>query len=217
MAISRDRILYEDPHLLIVSKLAGELTVRGKGPLGKLPLFDFLKKDVPGLRVVHRLDFETSGAVLFAKSKEAYDVILSSDFTGWEKKYRTLVMGRVGRDTGVIRMKLPARGRGVVDAETTYTVLERFRMSSYVEATIATGRHHQIRRHFAMIKHPLVLDGEYGDRKFNGIFKQELRYHNFFLHAYTLAFPHPITKERVEVLSPMPRSFEDCLKKLRSL
>lgn len=214
--ISSDRILYKDKDILVVSKLAAELTVRGKGPVGKLPLFDFLRKEYPELRAVHRLDFETSGVIVFARTKEAYDAILASDFAGWEKKYRTVVMGRMARDTGAVRVRLPARSHGMLDAETLYTVLERFNQSTYVEATITTGRHHQIRRHFAKIGHPLALDDEYGNRKYNGTFKQELRYHTFFLHAYSLTFPHPITKEKITVTAPMPRNFEECLKKLRA-
>jgi len=215
--ISSDRILLKDDHLLIVSKRSMELTVRGKGQVGKLPLLDFLRKDFPELRAVHRLDFETSGIVVFARTKKAYDAILASDFAGWEKKYRTIVMGRVGRETGIIRIKLPARSHGVVDAETSYVVLERFVQSSFIEATIATGRHHQIRLHLAKIGHPLVLDDEYGNRKYNGTFKQEFNYHTFFLHAFALSFPHPITKEKVSVTAPLPRNFEECLKKLRAL
>ena len=217
MPVSADRILYRDDHLLIVSKRSMELTVRGKGPLGNLPLLDFLKKDFPELRAVHRLDFETSGVVVFARTKKAYDAIVASDFAGWEKKYRTIVMSRLGRESGVIRIKLPARGRGMIDAETSYVVLERFLQSSYVEATIATGRHHQIRLHFAKIGHPLALDDEYGNHKYNGTFKQEFRYHTFFLHAFALSFPHPVTKEKISVTAPLPRNFEECLKKLRAL
>src|SRR3989338_10334133 len=75
--MSADRILYQDEHFLAVHKLSGELVVRGKGPVGKLPLLDFLKKDFPGLRPVNRLDFETSGVVLFARSKKALEMALS--------------------------------------------------------------------------------------------------------------------------------------------
>jgi len=126
MTIAPDRILYEDEHLLAVNKLSGELTVRGKGKMGKLPLFDFLKKDYQGLRVIHRLDFETSGVVVFAKTAEAERKILDTKFDQWRKTYVTLVMGRIERNTGAIRKKLPARGKGVVEAETLYTVLDLF-------------------------------------------------------------------------------------------
>ncbi len=230
MGISTDRILYEDEHLLAVHKLCGELSVRGKGKVGKLPLFDFLKKDHPGLRVVHRLDFESSGVVVFAKTKEAERKFLNNKFVQWKKTYRTLVMGRLEQRSGAIRKQLPARRttfdlrhpmskvkgqRSLIDAETLYTVLDRFSNSTYVECVITTGRHHQIRRHFASIGHPLVLDREYGLGKFNQLFRQELGYAKFFLHALSVEFPHPITGKIVRVSAPLPRAFEECLQKLR--
>ncbi|MCA9370578.1 MAG: RluA family pseudouridine synthase [Candidatus Peregrinibacteria bacterium] len=217
MTISPDRILYEDEHLLAVNKLSGELVVKGKGKVGKLPLFDFLKRDYPGLHVVHRLDFETSGVVLFAKHKEAEAKILINKFDQWEKKYVTLVMGRLQRRRGAIRTKLPARSRGMIEAETLYTVLDLFGNSSYVECTITTGRHHQIRRHFASIHHPLVLDKEYGHAKFNQLFRQELGFSKFFLHAASLTFPHPMTGKIIKIEAPLPKPFAACIKTLKSL
>ncbi len=217
MSIAPDRILYEDEHLLAVNKLSGELVVKGAGKVQKLPLFDFLQTDYPGLRVLHRLDFETSGVVLFAKTKEAEAKVLNTKFEQWEKTYQCLVMGRINRPSGAIRKKLPARGRGVVDAETLYKVLDVFANSSYVECVITTGRFHQIRKHFAGIEHPLVLDKEYGHPKFNQLFKQELGYNKFFLHSTSLSFPHPITGKDMVIDAPLPKSFSALIKKLRSL
>ena len=217
MPISSDRILYEDDALLVVNKLSGELTVKGRGVVGKLPLYDFLKKQYPGLKVLHRLDFETSGAVVFAKSADIAKRIIDADFSSWKKTYHSLVMGRVDRKAGVIRKKLPARGKGLVSAETHYTVLERFANSTYVECEISTGRHHQIRRHLAGIGHPLVLDREYGHSKFNQLFRSELGFGKFFLHASEVSFAHPVTGKKVSVQAPLPKGFAACLKKLRSL
>jgi len=70
MPIARDRILYEDEYLLAVNKLSGELVVKGSGKTEKLPLFDFLKKEYPGLRALHRLDFETSGVIILLGRKK---------------------------------------------------------------------------------------------------------------------------------------------------
>lgn len=217
MSIAADRILYEDDALLVVNKLSGELSVRGKGKVGKLPLLDFVKKEYPGVKAVHRLDFETSGVLVFAKNADVERKILNTKFDQWEKTYIALVMGRISRKSGAIRKKLPARGRGYVDAETLYTVCDVFANSTLVECTITTGRHHQIRRHFAHIGHPLVLDKEYGHAKFNQLFRQELGFSKFFLHASKLSFEHPMTKKMVTVEAPLPKNFESCLKKLRSL
>lgn len=218
MSISRDRILYEDAHLLAVNKLGGELVVKGKGEVGKLPLLDFLKKDYPGLRTLHRLDFETSGVVVFARTKEAYEQVMAAHFAGWKKIYRTLVVGRMDREKGEVRKPLPARsGKGTVEAVTRYTVLDRFANSSDVEATIETGRHHQIRRHFASIGYPLVLDHVYGNEKFNRVFTQEFGYRKFFLHAARIELPHPITGKGIVIEAPLPKTFEKMIKTLRSL
>lgn len=230
MSIAKDRILYEDEHLLAVSKRVGELVVRGSGKVSKLPLVDFLKQQYPGLKVLHRLDFETSGVVLFAKNAEVSEQIISSDFSSWEKQYLTLVMGVVDRNSGVIKQKLPARSdsggarkgaaarkSSLVDAQTHYKVLERFANSTYVSCQILTGRHHQIRRHFAGIDHPLVLDREYGHGKFNQLFRQELGFSKFFLHASSLKLKHPVTGEQLEIEAPMPAPFTKCLKTLRDL
>jgi 23S rRNA-/tRNA-specific pseudouridylate synthase len=191
--------------------------VRGKGKVGKLPLLDFLKKDYPGIKAVHRIDFETSGVVVFAKNTEVERKILSNKFDQWTKTYVALVMGRIHRNSGAIRKKLPARSKGFVDAQTLYTVQDVFANSTLVECVITTGRHHQIRRHFAGIDHPLVLDKEYGHGKFNQLFRQELGFSKFFLHASKISFPHPMTGKTVCIEAPMPKPFSACVKKLRSL
>jgi len=228
MPINKDRILYEDAALLAVNKLSGELVVKGSGAVGKLPLLDFLRKDYPGIRPLNRLDFDTSGVVLFARTKAAFEKAMSvgkkqshetelSD-AGWTKTYRALVAGRLQRDKGEITKPLPARsGRGEVSAHTAYKVLERFANSSYVEIVITTGRHHQIRKHFASIEHPLVNDMVYGNRKYNRVFIQELHYKKFFLHAWKMTLSHPTTGEALSIEAPLPKPFEDVLQKLRDL
>jgi RluA family pseudouridine synthase len=223
MAINPDRILFRDDHYLSVNKLSGELVVKGSGRVDKLPLLDFLRKEEPGLRPLNRLDFETSGVVLFARTKEAFEAALGTqkhqeDDVPWKKLYRTLVVGRVKKDKGEVAIPLPARsGKGKIPALTRFSVLERYANSSYVEAEIETGRHHQIRRHFAEIGHPLALDHLYGNKKFNRTFIQEFHYHHFFLHALRLSFTHPITGEAVVIEAPLPKAFEVLLKKLREL
>lgn len=222
MSISAERILFRDDHFLAVNKLAGELVVKGSGRVDKLPLLDFLRKSYPGLRPLNRLDFETSGIVLFARTKAAFEAAMAAmkerteEDLSWVKTYRALVAGRMKKDRGEITFRLPARsGKGDVDAKTTYRVLERFANSSVVEAVIETGRHHQIRKHFAKIGHPLVLDQLYGDPKFNRVFTRELHYHRFFLHSCGLTFTHPITQQPVRIEAPLPQAFEAVLAKLR--
>lgn len=223
--ISGRRILYRDDHLLAVDKLCGELVVAGGERLksghradhATLPLLDFLLKDYPGLRALHRLDFETSGVVLFARTKRAYEAVRASAFADWKKTYRTLVTGRLPHRTGVINLPLPSRGEGDVPALTSYRVDEEYASSTFVEAQMRTGRHHQIRRHFAAIRHPLVLDDAYGNKAFNRVFSREFKCHRFFLHAAVLELPHPVTGQMLRIEAPMPRLFESVRKRLRSL
>ncbi len=217
MPINRDRILYEDEWFLAVHKLSGELTVRGKGEMHKLPLLDFLRKNFPGIRPVSRLDFDTSGVILFARNRQALEKVTETKFEEWKKAYRTIVTGRLRDREGDIKKPLPARTKNILIPSTThYKVLEEFPSCSFVEAVIHTGRHHQIRRHFAGIHHPLALDSLYGDARFNRAFGEKFRYRKFFLHAFSLSFVHPFTGKQVEIISPLPKAFEEILSKLRS-
>ena len=223
MKISSERILYKDEHFLAVHKLSGELVVRGSGPVGKLPLLDFLKKDFPGLRAVHRLDFETSGVVLFARTKAALEAVAPTTGEGrtagipMEKTYVALVKGRPREPQGTIKKPLPARAGGdMVPAETKYKIWEELETVSLVQAVITKGRHHQIRRHFQLNGHPLILDDVYGDPKANKAFSRAFQYRKFFLHAESLTFKHPFTDTETTIKSPLPPAFEAVLKKLKS-
>jgi RluA family pseudouridine synthase len=218
MPVAPDRILYEDQWLLAVDKLGGELVVKGKGRVDKLPLLDFLRKQYPGLAPIHRLDFETSGVVVFAKSRRVLATILEKKFSGWRKHYRALVIGTPKLAKGVIDERLPARsGDGKVAAETTYNVIETIGPVSLVALDFERGQRHQIRRHMALIHHPLILDEVYGNPKANRALGKFLKLHRFFLHASSIIFPHPVTGKTVTVCAPIPRVFEMALKKLRSI
>lgn len=213
--LNPDRILFQDQWFLAVHKLPQELVVRGKGPLGKLPLLDFLRPQFPGVRPLSRLDFDTSGVVLFARTKESSAKVIESKYEGWKKIYHALVAGIIPKDQGDIRFPLPARMSGdKVPAHTAYTVLERFIGCTLVECTIESGKHHQIRRHFALIKHPLLLDDVYGDRKTNISFTKAFRYRRFFLHAAAVEFVHPFTGQPVRIEAPRPKAFEEVLRAL---
>ena len=216
MAINPGRILHVDDALLAVHKLSGELVVRGKGPIEKLPLLDFLRKDYPGVRPLHRLDFETSGVVVFSRRKDVLASVVESKFAGWTKVYRAILMGDVQRREGEISTPLPSREtKELVPAHTRYKVLERLHNATYVEAVIEKGRHHQLRRHFASIGHALALDTVYGNDKFNRSFTRKYRFKRFFLHAYSVTLPHPLTGERLTITAPMPSVFEEALERIR--
>lgn len=218
MPIAPERILFEDQWLLAVDKLGGELVVKGKGRIDKLPLLDFLRKQYPHLVTIHRLDFETSGVVVFAKSRKILATILENKFEGWQKHYRALVLGTPKLAKSTIDYRLPARsGDGKVAAETAYTVIETIGPVSVVELSFERGQRHQIRRHMAMIHHPLILDEVYGEPKANREFSTFLKLRRFFLHASSVTFPHPVTGKTVTVSATMPRAFKGVVKKLKDL
>lgn len=216
MSIDAKRILYDDQWLLAVTKLGGELVVKGKGKIQRLPLLDFLRKDHPGLAPIHRLDYETSGVVLFAKTKNTLKTIVESKFAGWEKTYLAIVVGVPRQKSGDIRIPLPARsGTGNVECLSHYKILEVFRGCSLLEVSFERGQKHQIRRHLSMIGHPLILDELYGDEKLNRRFVKFLKMKRFFLHASTVEFPHPVGGKKLAITSQPPHSFTAVLKKLR--
>lgn len=222
--IAPDRILYEDDALLVVNKLGGELSVAGatepqKGKNAGRPkeaLYDFLHKAYPGLRVVHRLDYATSGVLVFAKSAAIVTTIRAQGFDAWKKTYRAIVAGKMEQKEGVIERKLPARATGEpVEAVTRFKTLAVFPKASFVELVIETGRKHQIRKHMQMIGHPLLLDALYGDPRLDRVFKRKHHYRRFFLHAFALTLPHPVTGKILTIHAPLPKAFEEVLQELR--
>lgn len=172
---------------------------------------------------MNRLDFETSGVVLFARTKAALAAMIPSlskktaEDREILKTYVALITGTPPvKEGGVIRAPLPARNsEKLVPAETKYRVLEQFEYVALVEASFVSGRHHQIRRHFAAIKHPLILDSLYGIENANKAFSKHFHYQRFFLHAAKLTFLHPFTDQKVTIEAPLPPAFEEVLKKLR--
>jgi 23S rRNA pseudouridine1911/1915/1917 synthase len=224
-------ILYEDRDVIVVNKAAGMVVHAGaghsRGTLVNALLHHFgslssINGDLrPG--IVHRLDRETSGVLVIARTDQAHQA-LSRQFHDREveKSYLALVHGRMkqphGRiDTPIsrdpvrrIRMttKLPA-GR---PALTEYRVLEQFERFSYLDVRIGTGRTHQIRVHLASLRHPIVGDRLYGaPQRTEGLPLLD----RFFLHAHRLRFRSPSTGEWISVESPLPGELTACLDVLR--
>ncbi len=216
MPIAKARILYEDQWFLAVTKLSGELVVKGRGKIQRLPLLDYLRETHPTLVPIHRLDFETSGVVVFSKSKNVLATIIETKFAGWKKTYRAIVVGVPRQKSGDIDIPLPARsGTGNVPSLTHYKLLEAFRGCSLVEAQFERGQKHQIRRHLSMIGCPLILDDVYGDERANKLFNKFLKMKRFFLHAMSVDFVHPVTKQPVHIESPEPPGFYKTVNMLR--
>ncbi|MBI4612677.1 MAG: RluA family pseudouridine synthase [Planctomycetes bacterium] len=160
-----------------------------------------------GYGLVHRLDRETSGLVVVARTAEAYDR-LAAAFAAREveKEYRALVLGRPEPGEGLL--SAPVEGKAAV---TRYRVFETRGAVSLIAALPETGRTHQIRIHLAGIGHPVLADSRHG-RGLDGL-TARLRLARLALHAARIGFVHPGTGERVEFEAPMPRDLRRAWKK----
>jgi 23S rRNA pseudouridine1911/1915/1917 synthase len=176
--------------------------------------------------IVHRLDRDTSGLLVAAKTEAALEN-LSDQFRDRTvfKSYVALVHGRVNTDSGRIdqplardpanrtRMAVVRGGRGALSL---YRVKQRFDRFTLLDVELKTGRTHQIRVHLAWLKHPVVGDEIYGAGRDNTIQDAQLRARvrnlgRHFLHAEKLAFVHPTTRERVEFTSELPPELSELL------
>lgn len=167
---------------------------------------------------LHRLDYATSGIVLFGKNSKDRTLLENIHrHSKTSKTYLALVTG-LPPAKGVIDYKIPARQHNIlIDAHTEYRVLARSDENncSLVEIRITTGRRHQIRRHFAMIKFPIVLDNEYENRRFNQRFRRKFRLGRHFLHAWKIAFMHPILDKYIQLAAPLAPDLFSVLKQLK--
>ena len=241
-------IVYEDDTLLLVNKPSGMVVHPGHGNYSGTLInaltfhFDNLPNNSsnrPGL--VHRIDKDTSGLLVVAKTEEAMTHLAKQFFDKTsEREYIALVWGDVKEDQGTIEGAIGRHPKNRLQntvfigddahkgkpAVTHYKVLERFGYVTLVSCQLETGRTHQIRVHFKHIGHTLFNDERYGgDRILKGTsyskYKQFVE--NCFsllprqaLHAKTLGFVHPVTKEKMKFDSPMPDDIAQCLKKWRN-
>lgn len=212
-------VLYVDDHLLVVSKPAGlPSLVDGYNP--EAPhLTGILKGTYPALWVVHRLDRQTSGVIVFARTAAAHrDLNTQFEQRRAVKTYHALVQGLPAWDSRSIRLPLRADGdrrhRTVVDhqrgkpAETDLLVLERFDQVALLQATPHTGRTHQIRAHLAAVGHPIVSDPLYGGAELSGLPR-------LGLHAYSLRLFHPGSKDEMEFIAPYVEDMVQAIDSLR--
>lgn len=240
-------IVYEDDDLLVIDKEAGMVVHPGhghwKGTLVNALAYHFQKLpslnsdiDRPGL--VHRIDKNTSGLIVVAKTEFAMSHLAKQFFDRTTKRlYWAFVWGNMDDDQGTIKghigrhpknrlqMSVYEDGSHGKHAVTHYKVLERFKHMTWVECKLETGRTHQIRAHFRHIGHTLFNDERYeGDQILYGSnlpkYKQFVK--NVFeelprhaLHAHTLGFVHPTTKEEMYFESPMPQDMQNAVDRWR--
>lgn len=221
-------VVYEDAHLLVVDKPPGLTVHPGAGRRTGTLVHAVLARcpDLPGIGgedrpgIVHRLDKDTSGLLVVAKSETALRELQAQIQTRrMRREYLALVHGRVAQDAGTIdapigrdplrrtRMAIVPGGRGAV---THYQVLERFADATLLRLRLETGRTHQIRVHCASLGHPVAGDATYG-RRTNpwGLRRQAL-------HAARLLFDHPVTGAPLVFEAPLPEDMARALAQLRS-
>lgn len=222
-------IVYEDDYLLVVNKPKGMVVHPAAGnytgTLVNALMYhcgDRLSSINGVIRpgIVHRIDKNTSGLLIVAKTDAAHrglaEQIKEHSFT---REYRAVVCGRFKEPEGTVnapigrhpvdRKKMTVTDRNSKSAVTHYTVLEEFNGYSFIKLRLETGRTHQIRVHMAYIGHPVLGDDVYG-KPFKGIDGQ-------CLHAGKIGFVHPITYEYMEFESELPQYFHQVLEKVRRL
>jgi 23S rRNA pseudouridine1911/1915/1917 synthase len=220
-------IVHEDAAIIVVDKPAGLVVHPGAGnPQGTLQnaLLHHAPElaQVPRAGIVHRLDKDTSGLLVVAKTLEAQtDLVRQLAARTVKREYLALVHGRVAGDgaidapigrhpTARTRMAVTARGR---EARTRYRVIERLGAATLVAATLETGRTHQIRVHMRAIGHPLVGDPTYGKRSAAAALLAE--FPRQALHATRLGLVHPATRVACEWESPLPEDMRSLIERLR--
>jgi 23S rRNA pseudouridine1911/1915/1917 synthase len=223
-------IIYEDKDIILINKPKGMVVHPAAGHYsGTLVngLMAHCKEDLSGINgvmrpgIVHRIDMDTTGALIVCKNDVAHNSIAEQlKEHSITRKYFAVVHGVLKQDEGTVsapigrhpvdRKKMSINEKNGREAVTHYRVLERYRQFTYVECQLETGRTHQIRVHLASIGHPLLGDSVYGPAK------SPYRLNGQTLHAGILGIIHPRTGEYMEFTAPLPDYFEDLLRKLRS-
>ncbi|MCR5790807.1 MAG: RluA family pseudouridine synthase [Lachnospiraceae bacterium] len=221
-------VLHEDEDVIVVNKPKDMVVHPAAGHYSRTLVNALLYhcRDLSGINgvlrpgIVHRIDKDTTGAVIACKNDAAHESIAAQlKEHSVEREYIAIVHGNILQDTGTIdapigrdqkdRKKMCVDHHNGREAVTHYEVLERFGQYTFVRCRLETGRTHQIRVHFTYLNHPLL-----GDETYCHI-KTPYHLQGQTLHARTLGFTHPRTGERILTEAPVPEYFERVLKDLR--
>jgi 23S rRNA pseudouridine1911/1915/1917 synthase len=227
-------VVWEDAHIVVVNKPAGMVVYPAPGhsegtllnallyQCGALALAGGTER--PG--IVHRLDRDTSGLLVAAKSDLAYRS-LTRQFQerGVKKHYRALAYGQFQEESGRFskaigrsrhdRKRMSTKTMSGKEAITNFIVLERLTNAMLLDVVIETGRTHQIRVHFAASGHPILGDPVYGKKTALQVGRQTITIDRQMLHAFSLAFIHPETGNPVTFNAPLPEDFLSLLDRLK--
>jgi 23S rRNA pseudouridine955/2504/2580 synthase len=219
-------IIYEDDALVVVNKPSGVAVHGGSGvSFGIIEQMRRARPQAKFLELVHRLDRETSGVLLLAKKRSALTAMHEIMREGnSDKRYFALVLGQWKNAKQHVKLPLhkfdtPKGEKRVMvreDGQASHTIFALQRSwpeYSLLEAQLKTGRTHQIRVHLAHLGFPIAGDDKYGDFAHNkALMKQGLK--RMFLHAYSIAFAHPLTGEPMRLVAPLPKELESFIAKL---
>lgn len=225
------RIIFEDPHLLVIDKPAGVAVHGGSGvSYGVIEQLRAARPDAKFLELVHRLDRETSGILLLAKKRSALTNLHEQIREGQlDKRYLTLVRGDWQNARQHIKLPLfkyhtPDGGRRVrvqadgMASHTVFNLIRRYGEFALLEAELKTGRTHQIRVHLSSSGFPIAGDDKYGDFALNRALQKpegsRIALKRMFLHAYQITFLHPETARTVTLKALLPPDCEQFLKSL---
>ncbi len=232
-------VLYEDQELVVLNKPAQLLSIPDRWDEAKESLYHSLLSAYKEIYTIHRLDKDTSGVIVFAKTEAAHK-ILNDQFAAYEthKSYLAIVHAQVF-EGGTVDIPIASDpyhpGRMVVhkkgkESFTEYEPIENFKEFTLLQVKIRTGRTHQIRVHLSSIGYPIAFDPLYGSSipiTIEQIKKKNLRWSGSEespikplmarvpLHAQKLTFRHPVTSEEVSVEAPLPKDFKALLQQLR--
>lgn len=217
-------ILYEDKDVLVVNKPKGMVVHPAPGHYSNtlVNAVMFHVKDLSGINgvlrpgIVHRIDMNTTGSLIICKNDKAHiDIAAQLKEHSINRLYRAIVHGVINEDEGTVnkpigrnekdRKKMACNVANSKNAITHYKVLKRFKDYTYIECKLETGRTHQIRVHMASIGHPVLGDDVYST------IKSPFKLLGQTLHAMTLGFIQPSTKEYIEVVAPLPEYFNNLL------
>jgi tRNA pseudouridine65 synthase len=213
-------ILFRDEHLIAINKPHDLLVHRSRIAADVEEFALQILRDQVGQWVnpVHRIDRKTGGVLLFAFNKEI-ESAMQKQFAENKisKKYLAILRGYTD-DSGVIDYPLRKENGVIQEAFTAYRTLKKAEMEvalgshptsrySLVEASPATGRMHQLRKHFSHIFHPIIGDRTHGCNKQNRLFKEKWEMTTMLLHASSLAFIHPVTGNQITIEAPLQKEF----------
>lgn len=224
--VLQDNILFEDEHLLVLNKPAGLAVHAGTQiQLGVIEALRLIRPEADFLELIHRLDRDTSGCLLLAKSRMALlhvqQQMIKDEI---DKHYLTVTRGHWPKTANLVTFSLQkntlAAGERMVvvdtagkQAKTQFTVKQSLPQCQLIDVKLFTGRTHQIRVHAAASGHPVAGDDKYGDREFNKQLKP-FGLNRMFLHAWRLQIHHPVTGETLNLMAPLPTILDKVIQKL---